>query len=508
MNRQNVFWVLAVLLVLLLPGCEQVNQEAGKAFVITFDTGASLVTSGTNPTIDSSIVIYAGDVLDELPAPAWRDNTYTFRGWYDSPEDGTKVEPPFKPAADTRLYAYWGNGSTENDDYHITFNANGGVFPDSSSTLVKYIRRPPWRIIDLPIPHKTGGEIFGGWTIQSGGGTQLTAATDVRDLESSQRNVETSWLASGSSFNVTFKTYGGTWAEGGTADKTVSVTASDGVITIGDSMPALPTLAGFANTGWFYSIGTVTLPFNENIFINGNFTIFPVWDIGPGFTPPESVVFAVNEAGNAITGTDSNGVVYSAAITDGTNFITAGTSEGYKAAQFTTNDTSRVNIHRMAGKYLPLENWTMEIYFCLSSIKSNRKLVSFYTDAGSGQAGSFWIEDSGSTSRLLFRAFPRSTEELSAGNIVTADTWLHVAWVREGGKFTCYKNGEPVVSNAIGSIFNNAAFQNINTCVFGNVPNSKLYQFIMRNSAPALDQNGKLANKSEIMTVVNGLNGS
>lgn len=493
--------VLPALLLVIFGGCGQAFLGEGRAaYDITFDTGASLVGSGALPTIDSAITVYAGDIMERLPEPAWTG--YTFRGWYDRPEDGTKIETPFMPEGDMALYAYWGSGASEADDYKITFNAGEGLLPNGETTLEKYIRRPPWTVLDMPIARKEGNA-FGGWfTQENGNGNEFTVVTAVTALGGSEKTVHSSWIASDSQFTVTFKTYGGKWNDGSQDDKPITVSPNEeGVIMVGDQVPAEPALEGFVSTGWFTQLGTQAVPFSGEIFINKNIIVFPVWDLGTGFTPPVSVTFEVTDA--VIAGKDSNGITYSTSVTDGTSFTEV---NNMKVAVFATKNTSRVNLHRMAGKYLPRAQWSIEMYIKLPNIKTNARILDFFTDAGSGQPGSFWIEDSSSAHRLLFRAFPRGSEELSIGGIPTQNAWVHIAYVKKGSTLTCYMNGDKKGSSDSFGVFSaNAAFNNITSCRFGNVNGVMLYQFTMRNSAPDLDGEN-LANKKEIQTVIDRLN--
>jgi hypothetical protein len=499
--KQTILIALAALLVPLLGGCRQAFYEEGRtAYRISFDTGASLIETGAAPTIDTAITVYAGDVMDRLPEPAWTG--YTFRGWYDTPEDGGKIEAPWTPAGDRVLYAYWGSGASGADDYKIIFNAGDGVFEGGQKTLEKYIRRPPWTVINMPIAKKEGNA-FGGWYTQTGGaGNEFTAVTTVTEFTGGVGTLYSNWIASNASFTVTFKTYGGKWADNTGEDKQVTVSVNDdGVILVGDQVPAEPVLEGFVSTGWFTQMGTQTVPFSGHNFINKNLTVFPVWDIGPGFIPPEYVTFELTEAG--IAGTDSNGVGYSTTVTEGTSFTE---EKGKKVAVFADKNVSRVNLHRMTGKYFSGEQWSLEMYIKLPNIKSNSKILEFSGEAGLGQAGSFWVEDSSSAHRLLFRAFPRGSEELAVGDIPTQNTWVHIAYVKNGSTLTCYMNGDKKgASDSFGVFSGNAAFNNITNCRFGNVNGAMLYQFTMRNSAPAL--NGEeLSNKLEIKAVVDSLN--
>lgn len=497
-----VLILLTALFAALVGGCEQAFYEDGRAaYRIGFDTGASLVDFGAAPTIDTVITAYAGAPLESLPKPAWTG--YAFRGWYDLPEDGAKIEPPWTPSGNTTLYAYWGNGETEAGDYKITFDAGDGALPSGGIRQEKYIRRPPWTVIDMPVAGKMG-KAFGGWfTQEDGKGDEFTALTAVTEL-AGDKTLYSKWIERDSEFTVTFKTYGGAWSDGSGAED-IGITVSpdaEGVIRVGDKAPAEPVLEGFVSTGWFTQLGTQTVPFSKDNFINKDLTVFPVWDIGPGFTPPASVVFEVKDG--MIAGTDSNGITYSTTITGGTSIQEV---NGKKVAVFADKNISRVNLHRMTGKYLPGEQWSMEMYIKLPNIKTNSKLLDFFTDAGSGQAGSFWIEDSASSHRLLFRAFPRGSEQLEVSGIPTQNTWVHIAYVKKGAALTCYMNGEKKgASDSFGVFSGNAAFNNITSCRFGNVTGAMLYQFALRNTAPETDEDGNFTDTTAITATLESLN--
>ena len=131
-------------------------------FNITFDyngngTPASTVQTDANGKITD----------DKWPADPTRtdaDGEYEFMGWFRTKSGGTKVEKSETFVENVTLYARW--------EPVITFNANGGLFPDNRTkievtTTGKKISDDKW-----PVPAQEGF-VFDGWYDSDTGGNPV-----------------------------------------------------------------------------------------------------------------------------------------------------------------------------------------------------------------------------------------------------------------------------------------------------------------------------------------------
>ncbi|MCL1891572.1 MAG: InlB B-repeat-containing protein [Coriobacteriia bacterium] len=92
---------------------------------------------------------------------------YSFLGWYDAPEAGTKIEAGFRITKDTTLYAHW----AENSYITITFNAYGG----SSVAPKECIAKTP--IGTLPEAIYPGFLFLGWYTSLAGNGLKVESSS-------------------------------------------------------------------------------------------------------------------------------------------------------------------------------------------------------------------------------------------------------------------------------------------------------------------------------------------
>ena len=99
---------------------------------------------------------------------------YTFLGWYTDRSGGTKVENTTQvtTAQYHVLCAHW-----EANKYTVTFDAQGGTFPNGGSTT-QTINLEYDRSYWVPLQNPTrSGYVFEGWYTQKTDGTQVTSST-------------------------------------------------------------------------------------------------------------------------------------------------------------------------------------------------------------------------------------------------------------------------------------------------------------------------------------------
>ena len=110
--------------------------------------------------------------LPEAPARTG----YNFLGWYTDRSGGTKVENTTQvtTAKYHVLYAHW-----EANEYTVTFDAQGGTFPNGSSTT-QTMKLEYDRTYSVPQQNPTKrGYVFEGWYTERTGGTQVTTRTSM-----------------------------------------------------------------------------------------------------------------------------------------------------------------------------------------------------------------------------------------------------------------------------------------------------------------------------------------
>lgn len=100
---------------------------------------------------------------------------YTFLGWYTRQSSGTKVENTTRvtTAGYYVLYAHW-----VANEYTVTFDAQGGTFPDGDSRKAVY--QTYYQAYSVPQQNPTkSGYVFEGWYTQKTDGTQVTTMTSM-----------------------------------------------------------------------------------------------------------------------------------------------------------------------------------------------------------------------------------------------------------------------------------------------------------------------------------------
>lgn len=121
-----------------------------------------------------SIYHYYDDTY-KLPEEPARTG-YTFLGWYTDRSGGTKVENTTQvtTAKYHVLCAHW-----EANEYTVTFDAQGGTFPNDGSTT-QTMNLEYNRTYSVPQQNPTkSGYVFEGWYTERTGGTQVTTRTSM-----------------------------------------------------------------------------------------------------------------------------------------------------------------------------------------------------------------------------------------------------------------------------------------------------------------------------------------
>ena len=184
-----------------------------KEFTISFNTqGGSAVSS----------VKTVNKKLATLPTTT--KDGFTFDGWYTSAQGGTKVTTSKVYEADTTLYAHWtkNEGTTpepETKEFTVSFNTQGGSAVSSVKTVNK-------KLSTLPTTTKDGFT-FDGWYTSAQGGTKVTTSK-VYEADTTLYAHWTEKAPVITNATVTFKVVNGTWANGSSADKNVTVKLTNG----------------------------------------------------------------------------------------------------------------------------------------------------------------------------------------------------------------------------------------------------------------------------------------
>lgn len=134
------------------------TEDTQREYTITFDAnGGTINGSSTRSTVQQK--------LTDMPV-AERDG-YTFQGWQTA--DGAQVAAGSQFHQDTTVYAQWAQQTPE-EEYTITFDANGGTINGSSSIVTANQKLP-----SLPSATRDG-YTFKGWYTKPAGGTQISAS--------------------------------------------------------------------------------------------------------------------------------------------------------------------------------------------------------------------------------------------------------------------------------------------------------------------------------------------
>ncbi|MBQ5951836.1 MAG: InlB B-repeat-containing protein [Lachnospiraceae bacterium] len=233
-----------------------------------------------SPTSKSVVV---GKTYGDLPTPTY--SGYTFLGWYNKAEGGSKVTKDTTVASGSgniTIYAHW---EKIVQAYTLTFNANGGSVSPSSRTVNEGSAYG-----DLPTPSRTGYE-FQGWYTAASGGSQVSASTT---MGSGNTTVYAHWAAY--VYKVTLNANGG------------SVSPSSINVVYGEAYGSLPTptRSGYTFQGWYTAASGGSQVSSSTTMGAGDVTIYAHWTAATVTVPS----FAGKTESTATSWCTSNGLTY------------------------------------------------------------------------------------------------------------------------------------------------------------------------------------------------------
>ena len=186
------------------------------AYTVTFNLNGGTMSEPTTKDVT------VGSAIGTLPTPTKANST--FMGWYvNSNFTGSAIDASYVPSADTPLYAKW-----DDNQYTITFNANGGTASEATRNVEKTSA-----IGTLPTATKEG-HTFDGWYVNS---DFTGSAIDATYVPEASIPLYAKWTIN--QYTIIFNTDGGSTIESITADYGTAITA-----------PTNPTKSGFTFLGW------------------------------------------------------------------------------------------------------------------------------------------------------------------------------------------------------------------------------------------------------------------
>ena len=116
-----------------------INYEFQGWNTATDGTGI-IYAPGDSYTLDGSVTLYAQWKAEVEDAPVWlptpERSNYTFKGWSSSTTATEGITGYYMPEKNETLFALWVVTS-----YQLTFNANGGRFPNGETTQIYTIQK-------------------------------------------------------------------------------------------------------------------------------------------------------------------------------------------------------------------------------------------------------------------------------------------------------------------------------------------------------------------------------
>ena len=170
-------------------------------------------------------------------------------------------------------YYYARSGSGVEEIYTLTFDLDGGVWPDGTTDGTE-TGKPGDSIVGINTPSKDGF-IFGGWVLTGGG--EYSAEDNKYTFGNSDGTLTATWTAAGSTeetYTLTFDLDGGVWTDG-TTDGTETGKPGDSIVGINT-----PSKDGFIFGGWVLTGGgEYSAEDNEYTFGHSDGTLTAIWKV-------------------------------------------------------------------------------------------------------------------------------------------------------------------------------------------------------------------------------------
>jgi len=262
------------------------NWASNNQSIVTFNLDGGNINQNT---ANQTRVVPNGRTISNtsgvsMPANPTRQG-YTFGGWELT--NGNEFSATTVVNSNVTVTAIWTSGNQAT----VTFNLAGGNIGGNSTNPTRTVTRNQsinsTANVSMPNNPTRQGYTFTGW--QMANGNAFTATTTV----ASNITVTAQWT-SGNQATVTFNLNGG--AIGATtANQTRDIPIGQSINSAaGVSMPATPTMPGFAFSGW----RTATMQeFNGDTIVNSSITVTAHWTFATNNAPLVSQIITLNENG-------------------------------------------------------------------------------------------------------------------------------------------------------------------------------------------------------------------
>ncbi len=157
-----------------------INYEFQGWNTATDGTGI-IYAPGDSYTLDGSVTLYAQWKAEVEDAPVWlptpERSNYTFKGWSSSTTATEGITGYYMPEKNETLFALWVVTS-----YQLTFNANGGRFPNGETTQIYTIQKGDTDLHIFIVPESSDPHSqFDYWALEDG--TQIEPSNYVPESD-------------------------------------------------------------------------------------------------------------------------------------------------------------------------------------------------------------------------------------------------------------------------------------------------------------------------------------
>lgn len=277
-----------------------INYEFQGWNTATDGTGI-IYAPGDSYTLDGSVTLYAQWKAEVEDAPVWlptpERSNYTFKGWSSSTTATEGITGYYMPEKNETLFALWVVTS-----YQLTFNANGGRFPNGETTQIYTIQKGDTDLHIFIVPESSDPHSqFDYWALEDG--TQIEPSNYVPESDI------TFYAHYAPYYRLTLDANGGYFYNDPnniTSNTTVKLGNSfDG----GSYIPSNPD-PHLAFSGWYYDSACTELAVSKN----GSFTPDTDMTLYAGWSECQIVTFDAN--GGYFSG-NPNTVVQNTTVIEG-----------------------------------------------------------------------------------------------------------------------------------------------------------------------------------------------